>query len=129
MSNETGMTTEQIRKQNISELGKGVAERQQARAERYQKLGSGMNRTISDSDIAKMTTTAQGLLDGSITPEDAVKFSKDCSSAINTLDKKILNMRMTAGLASHQGRMESYKKIQSDIAEAESKIKLFKTFT
>lgn len=134
MADFYGMTNEQRNKQYLQEMAERSAERQKASAERFQKLSNGFGeRMAKNYDLSEMTATANGFLDGSINPKElgverCNEFTNQCNSVISELEKKLQNVKTSAGLAYVQNRLDSYKKQKQEIDDIESKITLFKNF-
>ncbi len=128
------MTVEQMNNQHLQEMAERVGDRQKASLERHNAIANGFGRAMSqDYNLSEMAITANGLLEGSINPkkfgiDNAVKFTSQCNSAIKALEKDIQHKKTSAGLAYMQNRLDSYKKLQQEVNDAEGKIALFKNF-
>jgi hypothetical protein len=134
MSNEMGMTNEQRNKQHLQEMAEKSAKRQQESLERHNAIANGFGNTMAkDYNLSEMTATANGLLSGELNAknfdaEKAILFTNQCNTAIKELNKNLQHTKTSAGLAYMQNRLDSYKKLQQEIDDAEGKIALFKNF-
>ncbi len=134
MADYTGKTIQQMNKENLKRISEQVAKRQQESAERFAKLSNGLGTAFSKNyDLAEVTNTAKGLLEGKI---DAKKMGKDwcieytaiCKMAIKDQDLKLLELKTSAGMAYLQNRIESYKKLQQEYENVDATINLLRTF-
>lgn len=134
MAEQYGLTNEQRNKQHLTEMAEKSAERQKANLERHNAIANGFGRAMAQEyNLSEMTATANGLLSGELNgknfdAERAIVFTNQCNSAISDLTKKLQHTKTSAGLAYMQNRIDSYKKLQQEIEDAESKIALFKNF-
>lgn len=134
MGNQVGKTIEQINKENLKRIAENTAKRQQESAERFSKLSNGLGTAFSKQhNLAEVTETAQGILNGSVNPKElgvdwCVDFTAKCNSAIKGLNTKSLEVRTSAGLAYIQNRLESYKKLQQEQESIDATITMLKTF-
>lgn len=133
MAEQYGMTNEERNKQHFKDMAEKSAERQKASKERFEKLSNGFAKSMAQYDVNDLTNTANGLLSGEITPdkfgvEKAIEFSGECRTAIDSLEKKLLTQRTTAGMLKLQGKVDAYKSKLDEIKDIEDKMTLFKNF-
>ncbi|MEW4264140.1 hypothetical protein Q0N30_10645 [Priestia megaterium] len=122
------------KKKQVVELQERMSNKQKASNKKYENISNGLTKAYSKTyTLGDLTQEANGFLNGSINPKDlgvkkCIEFTDQCNSALRSLDRKLLELKTSAGFSLQHGRTEQYKGTQQEIKNVEGKAELFKKF-